>query len=65
MECDEQSLRDMLFSTLGDEVVEALLDKVENGEPVLMAMANGSTMTLENRDTVVRVLRECFGWSEA
>lgn len=62
MNLDEHPLREMLASQHGGGVGQVLVDRVEDGEPVVIAMSDGSTLTLNEPEETIRVLVERFNW---
>jgi hypothetical protein len=62
MDCDEKPLREMLMSAHGGGVGQCLIDKVAGGEPIVIAMLDGSKMLLTESAEAVQVLVERFGW---
>jgi hypothetical protein len=62
MDCEERALRDMLGSVYGDGVGQCILDKAQSGEPIVIAMEDGSIITLSSVGDALRVLLERFGW---
>ena len=59
----EQTLRDTLATDFGQRCGQAIFDRVLAGETVLLAMADGSTLTLTDPLATTDVLRELFGWT--
>jgi hypothetical protein len=62
MNCDELSLREMMRSVFGSGVGQIILEKVIDGEPVVIAKEDGSTLTLTNSAETLRLLLERFEW---
>jgi hypothetical protein len=62
MDCEEQSLREMLASPFGAGVAQSILDKVGRGEDVIIHFSDHSAVALSDEAEALRVLKEQFGW---
>jgi hypothetical protein len=62
MNCDENTLREMMVSVYGSGVGQCILEKVAGGEPVTIAQGNGITLLLTDVGETLRVLLEGFEW---
>jgi hypothetical protein len=63
MEFDEKALRDMLASSYGQSCGQSVLEAIENGHAIVIAMEDGSTTTLSSKTQALRVMVELFGWT--
>jgi hypothetical protein len=59
---DEKPLRDMLASPYGDDCGHSILDSIESGTPVVIAMNDGRTVTLTDAAAALAILRDAFSW---
>jgi hypothetical protein len=59
---DEKTLRDMLASPYGDDCGHSILESIEAGTPVVIAMTDGRTLTLTDTSKALAMLRDAFSW---
>jgi hypothetical protein len=65
MEMHESALHDLLASVHGDGCAQALVDRVADGEPLLLKTADSTFETYRDVPSVLALLGERFGWKKA
>jgi hypothetical protein len=65
MEMHESALRDLLASVHGNGCAQALVDRVADGEPLVLKTADSTYETYEDVPSVLTLLGERFGWRQA
>jgi hypothetical protein len=59
---DEKTLRDMLASPYGNDCGYSILESIEAGTAVIIAMTDGRTLTLTETSAALAMLRDAFSW---
>ena len=62
MECNEKFLRQMFESPYGNNVGQAILERLEHGMTVTIVGLDGNTIRLNDHDDAVKLLVQKFGW---
>jgi hypothetical protein len=56
------ALRELFTTVLGDEAGYVILDTVEGGCPLVVAMEDGTTLRVATRDQALRMMKQHFSW---
>ncbi len=65
MEMHESALRDFLASVYGSGCAQALIDRVADGEALVLKTEHSTSETYEDVPSVLALLGERFGWRQA
>jgi hypothetical protein len=62
MHCDEKTLRDIIPTPYGADLVRTMLAKIHIGEAIIFHLQDGTELYAYQASEAKRILREKFGW---